>query len=307
MIGCAGCHGDIDLSSHPAATTNIKSSREYSIARAEGCRLCHGDAFKEYEGSLHYVRVREGHALAPVCTGCHGSHSVSPKTAYETCVRCHAAALGAHRNWLPNAKLHHEVVSCAACHAPAALRMLDLRLYDSATNSWATEKEGPPRFEQLASSADADGNGLDAEELRTLLREINRDIATPLTLRGRVELRTGVEAHRLVDKSQAIRACDSCHRYGAEPFENVTVSMTRPDGRPLRYRAQKEILSSTLAVESLPEFYAIGGTRSTFLDVLFVLALLVGIGVPVGHTMVKWLFRNARQRRDRSGGRDESK
>ena len=307
VIGCAGCHGDIDLSSHPAAATQIKSLREYSIARAEGCRLCHGDAFKEYEGSLHYARVREGHALAPVCTGCHGSHSVSRKTAYETCVRCHAAALGAHANWLPNAKLHHEVVSCAACHAPEAPRMLDLRLYDSATKRWATEKEGSPQFEQLASSADADGNGLDAEELRRLLREINRHTAIPLTLRGRVELRTDVEAHRLAGKAQAIRACDSCHRYGAEPFENVTVSMTRPDGKPLRHRAQNEILSSTLAVESLPEFYAIGGTRSTFLDALLVLALLAGVGVPVGHTMVKWLFRGARQRRDRSGGRDEAK
>jgi len=307
VIGCSGCHANIDLGSHPAATTDIKSLREYSIARAEGCRLCHDDAYKEHEGSLHYARVREGHPLAPVCTGCHGSHSVSPKTAYETCVQCHAAALDAHNKWLPNAKLHHEVVSCAACHAPAAPRMLDLRLYDSATQGWVTEKEGSPLFEQLASSADADGNGLDAEELRMLLREINRDAATPMTLRGRIELRTGVEAHRLAGKAQAIRACDSCHRYGAEPFENVTISVTRPDGRPLRYRAQKEILSSALAVQSLPEFYAIGGTRSTFLDVLFALALLVGLGVPVGHTMVRWLFRINRPHGDRSGGRDDIK
>ena len=306
VIGCAGCHADVDLASHPATTTDIRSLREYSIARAAGCRLCHDAAFKEHEGSLHSARVREGDPLAPVCTGCHGSHTVSPKTAYETCVRCHAAALGAHGKWLPNARLHHEVVSCAACHAPAAPRMLDLRLYDSATKRWVTEKEGAPLFEQLASSADADGNGLDAAELRNLLREVNRDAATPMTLRGRVELRTGVEAHRLVGKAQAIRACDSCHRYGAEPFENVTVSMAGPDGRPLRYPAQKEILSSALAVESLPEFYAIGGTRSTFLDVLFALALLAGIGVPVGHMTVKWLFRKNRSRSDRSGGSDSA-
>jgi hypothetical protein len=307
VIGCAGCHADVDLGSHPAITTDIKSLREYSIARAEVCRLCHDAAFKEHEGSLHAARVREGNALAPVCTGCHGSHSVSPKTAYETCVRCHAAALGAHGKWLPNAKLHHEVVSCAACHAPAAPRMLDLRLYDNATKGWVTEKEGSPLFEQLASSADADGDGLDAAELRNLLREVNRDAATPMTLRGRVELRTGVKAHRLAGKARAIRACDSCHRYGAEPFENVTVSMTGSDGRPLRYRAQKEILSSALAVESLPEFYAIGGTRSTSLDVLFALALLAGVGVPVGHMTVKWLFRKNRLHRDRSGGGDDAK
>ena len=307
VIGCAGCHADVELGNHPATASDIRSVREYSIARAEGCRLCHDAAFKEHEGSLHSVRVREGDPRAPVCTGCHGSHSVSPKTAYETCIRCHAAALDAHGQWLPNARLHHEVVSCAACHAPAAPRMLDLRLYDSATKGWVTEKEGTPQFEQLAGSADADGNGLDAAELRNLLREINRDATTPMTLRGRVELRTGVEAHRLAGKAQAIRACDSCHRYGAEPFEIVTVSMTGSDGRPLRYHAQREILGSALAVESLPEFYAIGGTRSTFLDVLFILALLGGVGVPLGHMTVKWLFRKYRPRHDGSGSVDDAR
>lgn len=308
VIGCASCHLHIDTSSHPSTTSDIQNARQYSIERAEGCRLCHTDAVEQHEGSLHAARVREGHPLAPVCTGCHGFHSVSPRTAYETCVGCHAADLAAHSEWLPNAGLHQEVVSCAACHAPAAPRMIDLRLYDKAAKAWVVEEEGSPLFEQLALSADADGNGLDAGELRNLLREINRDAtAIPKTLRGRVELRTAVEAHRLSDRAQAIRACDSCHRYGSEPFQNVTVSVTGPDGRPLRYPAQKEILGSALAVESLPEFYAIGGTRSPILDALFALALLGGIGVPVGHMTVKWLFRKYRAGRNRPGGGDVGK
>ncbi|MGB5132466.1 MAG: hypothetical protein WBO00_07620 [Steroidobacteraceae bacterium] len=185
--------------------------------------------------------------------------------------------------------------------------MIDLRLYDGAAKTWVTEKEGSPKFEQMARAADADGNGLDATELRNLLTEINRGAATPMTLRGRVELRTAVEAHRLADKTQAIRACDNCHRYGSEPFQNVTVSVTGPDGRPVRYAAQKEVLSSALAVQSLPEFYAIGGTRSRVLDALFALALLGGVGVPIGHMAVKWLFRRYRAGRVRSkGGNDAS-
>ena len=308
VFECTACHGYIDAQTHPAATSDIKSARQYSIERANACQLCHAEAFEQYEGSLHAARVREGHPLAPVCTGCHGSHSVSPKTAYETCVGCHAADLDAHSKWLPNAKLHQEVVSCAACHAPAALRMIDLRLYDSTTQTWAAEKEGAPVFEELARTADTDGNGLDAAELRSLLREINQDAATaPKTLRGRVELRTGVEAHRLADKTQALKACDNCHRYGSEPFQNVTVSVMGPDGRPVRYPAHKEILGSALAVESLPEFYAIGGTRSPVLDALLALALLGGVGVPIGHMTMKWLFRRYRARRNRSSGTDDSK
>jgi hypothetical protein len=127
------------------------------------------------------------------------------------------------------------------------------------------------------------------------LKRINPEgTAAPKAFRGRIELRTNVEAHRLSDKAGAIRACDGCHREGAEPFRNVTVSVTGPDGRPLRHAAQPGILSSASAVASLPEFYAIGGTRSPLLDVLFLLALLGGAGFPLGHMAVRWLFKKFR-------------
>ena len=130
---------------------------------------------------MHARKIREGNALAPTCTGCHGAHAVTPKTAYQTCVTCHSAALAAHQKWLPNAARHHEVVSCAACHAPAALRMVDLRLYDPATKTWAAEKPGEPWFEKLAKSVDADGNGLDARELLDLVKKINPEGAAAPT------------------------------------------------------------------------------------------------------------------------------
>ena len=122
--------------------------------------------------------------------------------------------------------------------------------------------------------------------------------AAPKAFRGRIELRSNVEAHRLSDKAAAIRACDVCHREGAEPFRNVVVSVAGPDGRPLRHAAQQEILGAASAVVSLPEFYAIGGTRSPLLDVLFVVALLGGAGFPLGHMAVRWLFRKYRASRE---------
>lgn len=187
------------------------------------------------------------------------------------------------------------MVSCAACHAPAALRMVDLRLYDAAAKDWVAEKAGEPWFEKLARSVDTDGNGLDARELANLLRKINPEgTAAPKTFRGRIELRNNVEAHRLSDKAGAIKACDSCHREGAEPFRNATISVAGPDGRPLRHGARPEVLTSASAVASLPEFYAIGGTRNALLDALFVLALLAGVGFPLGHLAVRRLLRKTR-------------
>lgn len=287
-MGCAACHSGVDPAKHPGTPRDIKDARAYAVEMTAVCRQCHDAAFKHYESSKHANLQRQGKNIAPVCTDCHGHHAVTPKTAYETCVGCHAANMKEHDKWLPNAPLHLEVVSCAACHAPTVQRMVDLRFYDSTAKKWIIDGEGDVQFEKLAKSMDADKNGLDARELRDLVREVNGgNIAGPKTLRGRIELRADVEAHRLADKGKALRACDSCHRGGAEPFQNVTVSVVGPDGRPLRHPAQKEVLSSLLSVETLRTFYAIGGTRTELLDWLLILALLGGLSVPIGHQMMK--------------------
>jgi hypothetical protein len=297
-LGCAACHSGVDLKTHPAAGKAFESVRAYSVAQAAVCQQCHEDAYKHHQGSVHARRMQEGSSVAPTCTGCHGAHAVTPKTAYETCLSCHSGALAAHQKWLPNAARHHEVVSCAACHAPAALRMVDLRLYDPATRTWAAEKAGEPWFEKLARSVDAGGKGLDARELLELVKRINPEgTAAPKAFRGRIELRANVEAHRLAEKGSAIKACDGCHRAGAEPFRNVTVSVSGPDGRPIRHPALQEVLGAASAVVSLPEFYAIGGTRSQLLDALLVLALLAGVGFPAGHMSVRWLAKKYRAQR----------
>lgn len=296
-VGCAGCHTDVKLGQHPGAGRKIESTRDYSIAMVEVCRGCHDDVFKQLDGSIHATILLNGNRWAPVCTDCHGSHAVTPKTAYDTCVACHEAAIGTHQKWLPNAELHLEVVSCAACHAPGAQRTVDLRLYDGAAKRWVSEAANAPYFERLARSVDADGNGIDANELRTLMAQINRDTAVPpKTLRGRIELRTGVEAHRLSDKTRAIKDCASCHRQGAEPFQKVTVSILGADGRPVRYDARQEVLSSALSVRSLREFYAVGGTRNRLLDLLLVLAVLGGLAVPIGHQTLKWIVKQRLRR-----------
>ena len=345
---CTDCHTTFSKEAHEVTT--FASTREHSIVRAEVCRQCHEDEFEQYEGSIHAALLDEGDLAAPVCTDCHGSHSVSPKAAYETitglpckkchetifdayaasvhglarsklghneapvcadchrahdvsaatvgdrlknaCLGCHTGAMPAHQAWLPNAERHLEVVSCPACHAPAAQRMVVLRLYDSVAQELVSEREGAPQFENRVRSVDAKGDGLDAMALWKLLREFNRDgTERQTTLQGRLEVRTGVEAHRLSDNTKAIRNCDSCHREGAEPFQSVAVSIVGLDGRPVHYRAQKEVLTSVISVASVGGFYAIGGTRIRLLDVLLFLALFGGVSVPIGHLTVKWLFR----------------
>jgi formate-dependent nitrite reductase cytochrome c552 subunit len=288
---CIDCHS-------PHAVMAKASS---DAASGAPCSKCHEPIFTAYAGSVH------GKATL-ACSNCHRAHDVSAATAGDqlksACLGCHPDAQAGHQKWLPNAKLHFDAVSCPACHSPAAKRKVDLKLYDNVAQKAVAEKAGVPQFESRARSADRKGAGLDAMALHSLLREFNREgIDNKTTLRGRLEVSTGIEAHQLTKSTQAIRDCAKCHQQGADPFQSVTVSIIGPDGRPVRYGAQPEVLNSMISVDSLGGFYAIGGTRIKLLDWLLALAVLGGIGVPVGHLTINWLFRRYAKR---IGGQDDS-
>ena len=60
----------------------------------------------------------------------------------------------------------------------------------------------------------------------------------------------------------------------------------------MRYHASESVLNSVFSIQSVGGFYAIGATRITVLDILFVLALLGGITIPVVHVGANWWFRH---------------
>ena len=276
---CTDCH-----SPHAAM-----AKAAYEASTGTPCSKCHGSIFEAYAGSVH------GKATL-ACSNCHGAHDVSAATKEgqlkSACLGCHQDAQENHQKWLPNAKRHFDAVSCPACHSPMAKRKVNLRLYDDVAQQSVAEKAGVPHFESRARSADTKGAGLDAMALHSLLREFNREgIDNKTTLRGRLEVSTGAEAHQLTPSAQAIRDCARCHQQGADPFQSVTVSIVGPDGRPVRYGAKPEVLSSIISVDSLGGFYAIGGTRIKLLDWLLALAVMGGIGAPIGHMTIRWLFK----------------
>lgn len=258
------------------------------------CKNCHGEIFTAYLGSMH-AKARRGsdESIAPICSGCHSAHDVQPTVLGEgpkaACSGCHSDALEAHQKWLPNAGLHFEVVSCPACHSPAAQRKVDLLLVDSEDRAIGTEQIGVPLLE---ASARSNGQGLDALTLWNLLQTFNREgIGGKTILRGRLEVRTGPQAHQLADKSQALSDCQTCHSAGSEAFDSVTISLAGPAGERVRFGASPEVLSSVISLDSVSGFYAIGGTRIKILDILLIMAVLAGLAVPIGHMTMGWVFK----------------
>jgi predicted CXXCH cytochrome family protein len=291
-VGCVGCHAQIKVSDHPGNVKPAASARQFALAKVDTCRACHGRVFKTYEASAHAIRLRAGNTAAPVCGDCHRPHLGAPVSVQdqqkEACLACHGDTAEQHEQWLPNAPSHLRAVACSACHVPDVLRKVDLRIFVGAAP--LIDRDGSLQFERRARVADANQDGLDASELSAFLADLERD-GGDISLRGRIELRSGTDAHEIPGKARAIRDCVKCHDENAAPFQNVTISILDAEGRPVRYDAHKAVLSSPMTWEALRSFYAIGGTRLKLLDIVLLLGLVGGIAVPALHLAVRRLFR----------------
>ena len=218
------------------------------------CKACHGTIFTAYAASVHGVLRNGGLAAAPLCFNCHGAHDVAVPRRVWVARRLSGLPYGgarSHRTWLPNVDLHFNVVSCPVCHAPNAQRMVDLILYNSTTQAREPGPVGMPEFESLSGSrdrgsgrpgsVDAFGSAQGAES--------RRGVEGKTSIRGRLEVSTGVEDHELTFASKAISDVQYLPSAGRAAFQSVMVSVAGPAGIPIRYAANKDVLNSAFSLE----------------------------------------------------------
>lgn len=131
---CAVCHGDIHEIRRP-------NSIAFRTGVPDMCGMCHSEIAARFKASVHGQALAAGNTSAPICTDCHGEHSIvapkrpeSPVSAghiRETCARCHGDLRLARRFGLPtdrvlsfDASYHglagkagsQSVANCASCH-----------------------------------------------------------------------------------------------------------------------------------------------------------------------------------------------
>jgi cytochrome b subunit of formate dehydrogenase len=137
---CATCHGKAH------EIENTKTS-QFRAGVPDLCGSCHVDVLGEYQGSVHGVAVARGVIQAPVCTDCHGEHSIlSPKNAAstvnpnhvrDTCANCHNSVRLMRRFGLPSDRIvsfdssfhglasksgAETVANCSSCHGVHNIR-----------------------------------------------------------------------------------------------------------------------------------------------------------------------------------------
>lgn len=298
---CSSCH-------NPHAPVSME---HYETTEAgPPCRKCHESIYSAYAASvhgqarLHGNTIRDSHIQAPICSDCHHSHEVTALAIGDvlrtTCIACHENVTLLHNQWLPNAGTHLDIVSCAVCHAPFARRTFDLHLYDNTAGAPLAMEEGDaPIQEQLRAIADEGGAGdpLEIWKARSGLAQDGK--ALDISLRSRMEVMSGVAAHQIASKSFAVRTCESCHEPGWRQKQNVTLTITTPEGMKQSFEADRDVLSSVKAVESISDFYALGGNPNKILDYLLLLSLAAGIAVPVGHFTLGKMIKEHMDRGER--------
>jgi cytochrome b subunit of formate dehydrogenase len=130
---------------HPAHSMLPASDPASTVARANipaTCGQCHGDIVAVYSESIHGVAAARGVTDSPVCTDCHGEHSIQEPTnplssvfpsniSKTTCTRCHGSLILSGRygfdatridtyketyHGLASKKGALNVANCASCH-----------------------------------------------------------------------------------------------------------------------------------------------------------------------------------------------
>ena len=125
VVGCTGCHSNIDIAKHPPADNKIKSARSFAVTTTQLCRNCHADKFTQWQSSIHGALVRSGNPAAPICTDCHNPHAVIKGAAATIeqipCKKCHTAIYTAYRGSVHGQSRLHSKDSyaplCSGCHS----------------------------------------------------------------------------------------------------------------------------------------------------------------------------------------------
>jgi cytochrome b subunit of formate dehydrogenase len=131
---CALCHG----SAHELLAPKTQAFR---AAVPDTCGMCHTQVAEQYRASVHGQALARGVGEAPLCTDCHGEHSIlKPKNAAspvnashirETCGTCHDDVRLSRKFGLPSDRVvsfdssfhglaaksgSQTVANCASCH-----------------------------------------------------------------------------------------------------------------------------------------------------------------------------------------------
>ncbi len=288
IVGCTSCHDRVPVG-HP---------EDGYVPQKATCGDCHGPVFEEYSKSLHASKAG--------CNGCHNPHEVklpmfmSGNDINDKCARCHDSrkTIQSHSKWLPQADLHIDSLLCITCHTGSKDYVITMTIENRLPGSKEDFKTATfgelvklTQGEDIRRLIDRNGDSLVSLEE---LREFNH------LLRGKNMRLWGMMTPEVVTHSYQILNnrwdCSFCHASGPKAMQKSFIAFPEKNGSFTRVAVEKGAILDILY--GTPDFYMLGSTRSTPLNIIGGLIVLAGLSVPIGHGFFRFLTRKNRKEND---------
>ena len=288
IVGCTTCHDHVSPG-HP---------KDGYIPSKATCGDCHGPVFDEYAKSLHASKAG--------CTGCHNPHDVrlpvvmSGDDINRKCSKCHDSrkTIQSHSKWLPQAELHIDALPCITCHTGSKDYVITMSIESRKPGSKSDFKNAT--YEELAALTKGEDISrvidLNGDNLVSLaeLRAFNHK------LRGKNMRLWGMMTPEVVTHSYQILEnrwdCTFCHASGPKAMQKSFITFPDKSGAYTRVAVEKGAILDILY--GTPDFYMLGTTRSTPLNIIGALIVAAGLSVPLAHGFFRFLTRKNRKEED---------
>ncbi|HXX58826.1 MAG TPA: cytochrome c3 family protein [Thermodesulfovibrionales bacterium] len=244
-LSCSDCHFGFSDSQHPQR--NFKSARAFSVANAETCRRCHFDKYTKTAESIHYLMLSQGNLNAPVCTDCHGFHTM-PQFAKERrliarrCQKCHPGIYDIYAKSVHGKALlddaSQDVPVCIDCHTAHDIKnplTLDYReripemCSNCHGNKTIVSKYGLSTDVVKTYLSDFHGVTLGFyRKQREGLNKPTKQMAVCTDCHGTHNIISVRSTDPALVKANLVKRCQQCHRGATKNFPDSWLSHYRP-------------------------------------------------------------------------------
>ncbi len=285
IVGCTSCHGQVSKG-HPD---------DGIIPPRAACGDCHSPVYEEY--------AKSSHASKAGCNNCHNPHEVrlpmfmSGDDINRKCAKCHDTrkAIQSHSKWLPQAELHIDTLPCITCHTGSKDYVIIMSIESRQPGSKEDFKTSS--YDELSTlSKDEDVSrviDLNNDNLISLteLREFNHRLRSKnMRLWGMMVPETVTHSYQILDNRWN---CTFCHSSGPKAAQKSFIAFPEKNGGYKRLAVEKGAILDILY--GTPDFYMLGTTRSTPLNIIGALIVAAGLSFPVCHGFFRFITRKNRK------------
>lgn len=253
---CTDCHASYDdMEVHPSGAS-YPSHRSFVLASHEVCRDCHFDTYTRTRESIHSELLDLGLDDAPVCTDCHGAHSIAEPRRKEammwrSCARCHADVVETYGDSVHGRSLHegHEtdVPVCVDCHTAHSIRDPGTPGFHLASPEICISCHGDEERMRpygipvdVATTYLADFHGVTARFAAGSEVDERQLVVTCVDCHGVHDIASPALLPSGAMEERVRETCASCHEDASEDFSEAWLSHYRPSWRhaPLVFLVQ---------------------------------------------------------------------